>query len=123
MNKAATRKRVVSPVAHPGCAARTRQGARTWRTETSARRVALFASGLQRSDAPGAEMVAEAIKATLRQFGVHGCACRMAQEFGDHPDAAAERMRWICQLAAEVPAWPPSLAATGRTGSSAGNGT
>jgi hypothetical protein len=28
----------------------------------------------------------------------------MAQEFGDHPDAAAERMRWICQLAAEVPA-------------------
>ena len=51
------------------------------------------------------------------------CACRMAQEFGDHPDAAAERMRWICQLAAEVPAWPPSLAATGRTGSSAGNGT
>jgi hypothetical protein len=66
-------------------------------------------------------MVAEAIKATLRQFGVHGCACRMAQEFGDHPEAAAERMRWICQLAADVPAWPPRLAATGRTGSSAGN--
>ena len=50
------------------------------------------------------------------------CACRMAQEFGDQPEAAAERMRWICQLAAEVPAWPPSLAATGRTGSSAGSG-
>ena len=72
MNKAATRTRVMSPLAHPDRAARTRQGARTWRTETSARRVALFASGLQRSDAPGAEMVAEAIKATLRQFGVHG---------------------------------------------------
>jgi len=24
----------------------------------------------------------------------------MAQEFGDHPDAAAERMRWARQLAA-----------------------
>jgi hypothetical protein len=80
------------------------------------------AADQQRSDAPGAEVVAEAITATLRQFGVHGCACRMAQEFGDHPEAAAERMRWIGQLAAEVPAWPPRLAATGRTGSSAGTG-
>ena len=122
MNKAATRERVMSPIAHPDRAARTRQGARTWRTETSARRVALFASGLQRSDAPGAAMVAEAIKATVRQFGIHGCVRRMAQEFGDHPEAAAERMRWICQLAGEVPAWTPRLAAADRTGSSAGYG-
>jgi len=64
---------------------------------------ALFASGLQRSDAPTAEMVAEAIRRTVRRFGIRGCVSRMAQEFGDHPDAAAERMRWIRQLAAELP--------------------
>ena len=64
---------------------------------------ALFASGLQRSDAPTAEMVAEAVQRSVRQFGIRGCVSRMAQEFGDHPDAAAERMRCIRQLAAEVP--------------------
>ena len=73
---------------------------------TSARRAALFASGLQRSDAPTVGMAAEAVTAAVRRFGVHGCANRMAQEFGDHPDAATERMRWVCQLTAEMPAWP-----------------
>jgi hypothetical protein len=34
----------------------------------------------------------------VRQFGIAGCAARMAQEFGDHPEAAASRMRWIRQL-------------------------
>jgi len=28
----------------------------------------------------------------------------MAQEFGDHPQAAAERMRWVRQLAAAAAA-------------------
>jgi hypothetical protein len=28
----------------------------------------------------------------------------MAQEFGDHPDAAAARMRWVRQLIASRPA-------------------
>ena len=56
---------------------------------------ALFASGLQRSDAPGPGSVAEAIRATMARFGAGGCASRMAQEFGDHPEAAAERMRWV----------------------------
>jgi hypothetical protein len=60
---------------------------------------ALFASGLQPSDAPTAEMVAQAIHRTLRQFGPGGCAGRMAQEFGDHPDTAATRMHWVRQLA------------------------
>jgi len=54
---------------------------------------ALFASRLQQSEAPTAEAVAEAIRATVRQFGIRGCACQMAQEFGDHPEAAAERVR------------------------------
>ena len=59
---------------------------------------ALFASGLQQSDAPTAETVAETIRATVWQFGIRGCAGLMAQEFGDHPEAAAERMRWVRQL-------------------------
>jgi len=78
-------------------------GGMTTQNVTGARCEALFASGLQRSDAPTAEMVAEAIQQSVRQFGIRGCVSRMAQEFGDHPDAAAERMRWIRQLAAEVP--------------------
>lgn len=68
-----------------------------------ARCEALFASALQRSDAPDAEVVAEAIRATVRRFGTRGCAGRMAQEFGDHPEEAAERMRWVRQLVAEHP--------------------
>jgi hypothetical protein len=61
---------------------------------------ALFASALQQSDTPTADMVAEAIICAVQQFGIDGCAGQMAQEFGDHPDAAAKRMRWARQLAA-----------------------
>ena len=68
-----------------------------------ARCEALFASALQRSDAPTPELVAETITRTVLQFGTRGCAGRMAQEFGDHPEAAAERMRWVRQLVAETP--------------------
>ena len=63
---------------------------------------ALFASWLQPSDAPTAQTVAEAITFAMGHFGIRGCVGRMAQEFGDHPDAAAERMRWVRQLAAET---------------------
>ena len=65
---------------------------------------ALFASSLQQSDAPTAETVAETIRATVRQFGIRGCVGVMAQEFGDHPEAAAERMRWVRQLLTGAPA-------------------
>jgi hypothetical protein len=58
---------------------------------------ALFASGLRRSDAPAAASVAEAISRVVRRSGTRGCAVRMAQEHGDHPLAAAERMRWVRQ--------------------------
>jgi hypothetical protein len=67
-----------------------------------ARCAALFASGLQRSDAPTSEAVAEAVSRAIRQFGVRGCAGRMAQEFGDHPEAAVDRMRWVRRLVAET---------------------
>jgi glycine/serine hydroxymethyltransferase len=68
------------------------------RTVDGARCQALFASGLQPSDAPGADTVTEAIRATVALFGSRGCAIRMAQEFGDHPEAATERMRWARSL-------------------------
>jgi hypothetical protein len=66
-----------------------------------ARCQALFSSGLQPSDTPTAYMVATAISRAVQQFGIRGCAGRMAQEFGDHPDAAARRMRWVRQLIAQ----------------------
>jgi hypothetical protein len=89
---------------HPAPAGTTRHSQPARRAVTDERRVALFASGLQRSDTPSTAMAAEAITATVRGIGIDGCVGRMAQEFGDHPDAAAERMRWICQLTAEAPA-------------------
>lgn len=63
---------------------------------------ALFASQLQPSDALTAETVADAIGRTVRQFGPAGCASQMAQEFGDHPEAATDRMRWIRQLTGDL---------------------
>lgn len=55
---------------------------------------ALFVSGLQRSDEPTAGQVRQAVAGALRAFGCLGCAARVAQEFGDHPETAASRMRW-----------------------------
>ena len=65
---------------------------------------ALFVSRLQQSEAPTAETVAEAIRATVRQFGIRGCVGLMAQEYGYHPEAAVQRMRWVRQLLTGVPA-------------------
>jgi len=67
-----------------------------------ARREALFASGLQRSDVLTADALTEVIGHTVRRLGIRGCISLMAQEFGDHPEAAAERMRWVRQLALEA---------------------
>jgi hypothetical protein len=102
-----------------GAPATTNLGAPARAAVTGAHHVALFASGLQRSDMPTAVMAAEAITATVRRFGIRGCLSRMAQEFGDHPDAAAERMRWICQLTAQMPAWPQRPAGAGHPASRA----
>ena len=72
---------------------------------------ALFASGLQRSDAPTGEAMAEAVSRTVRQYGVRGCAGLMAQEFGDHPEAAMDRMRWVRQLVGGLAAYSTQRAA------------
>jgi len=71
----------------------------TWPTVNDVRCEALFASGLQQSEASSASSVAESISRALFRCGTQGCADRMAQEFGDHPQEAAERMRWVRHLA------------------------
>src|SRR5690348_16559242 len=69
-----------------------------------ARCTALFASGLQRSDAPTPEMLTEMISQMVRRLGITGCTSRMARGCGDHPEAAASRMRWIRQLIGQASA-------------------
>jgi hypothetical protein len=59
---------------------------------------ALFASALQRSDDPSPDEIRRSIMRTVRALGSRGCAEQVAQEFGDHPDGAAARMRWARQL-------------------------
>ncbi len=60
---------------------------------------ALFVSALQRSDDPSAGQVHQAIAAAVGALGGRGCAERVAQEFGDHPETAVPRMRWARALA------------------------
>jgi hypothetical protein len=71
---------------------------------------ALFASVLQRSDRPSAGQVRKAIATTVRAFGGVGCVQRVAQEFGDHPEAAVDRMRWARAVADELFASPSAAA-------------
>jgi hypothetical protein len=63
---------------------------------------ALFVSGLQRCDAPSASQVRQAVAESIRAFGYSGCAGRVAQEFGDHPETAVGRMRWARAVAGEA---------------------
>jgi len=55
---------------------------------------ALFASALQRSDELSVSQIRQAIATAIDGYGAAGCAGRVAQEFGDHPETAAVRMRW-----------------------------
>jgi hypothetical protein len=68
---------------------------------------ALFVSVLQRSDEPSLTQVRQAIATVVRAYGGRGCAQRVAQEFGDHPETAVARMRWARAVAGEVLASPP----------------
>ena len=63
-------------------------------TASTVRADALFASALQRSDDPGAAQIRQAIAGSLAAFGPLGCAERVAQAYGEHPETAAPRMRW-----------------------------
>jgi hypothetical protein len=63
---------------------------------------AIFVSRLQRGDDPSAGQVRQAVTAAIRAFGYSGCAERVAQEFGDHPETAVIRMRWARAVAREA---------------------
>ena len=69
---------------------------------SAARADALFVSALQRSEELSTGQVRQAVAAAVRAFGSRGCAARVAQEFGDHPDTAVARMRWARVVAAEA---------------------
>lgn len=81
---------------------------------------ALFASTLQRSDDLERGQVQAVIMAAVRELGPRGCAARVAQEFGDHPDTAVLRMRWACGLVDRLygrhvkvdPSFPPTAPIT-----------
>lgn len=66
---------------------------------SAVRAEALFASVLQRSDRPSPGQVRKAVAEAIRAHGGRGCAELVAQEFGDHPEAAVERMRWAREVA------------------------
>jgi hypothetical protein len=55
---------------------------------------ALFVSTLQPSEHPGTALVRDTVTAQVFHLGETECSARVAQEFGDHPEAAAERMQW-----------------------------
>jgi hypothetical protein len=63
---------------------------------------AVFVSALRRCDEPSAGQVRQAVAAAVRAFGCSGCAGRVAQEFGDHPETAVIRMRWARGVAREA---------------------
>jgi hypothetical protein len=63
---------------------------------------ALFVSVLQRSEHPDAGQVRRAVAAAVRQYGDCGCAAQVAQEYGEHPEIAADRMRWARGAVAEA---------------------
>ena len=69
---------------------------------SAARADALFVSALQRSEELSTGQVRQAVVSAVRAFGSRGCAERVAQEFGDHPDTAVARMRWARTVAAET---------------------
>lgn len=85
---------------------------------------AVFVSALQRCEHPSDDQIRQAGAAAVRGFGARGCAERVAQEYGDHPETAAARMRWACIRARQAfkdqapeAAWPrpPSQPGPGRT--------
>jgi hypothetical protein len=59
---------------------------------------ALFVSDLQPTQSPSTQVISATIERMIQQYGVDGCAARMASEFGDHPDLAVRRMIWIRRI-------------------------
>lgn len=84
----------------------------------TARSEALFASDLSAAqDASPAEVSAAIAAALIRHGGVHGCAARLASEYGEHPETAVMRMQWA--LGAVRNAYPAATCRSGRHGDTA----
>jgi hypothetical protein len=75
---------------------------------------ALFASALQRSDDPTLVEVRAAVSASLRRYGVRGCAGHVAYEFGEHPIEAVTRMSWVLAQVRSAYAHTPAAKALGK---------
>jgi hypothetical protein len=71
-------------------------------SDSAVRAGALFASALQRSDRPSPGQVRQAIAGAVARYGDSGCAARVAEAFGEHPETAVTRMRWARTLVADV---------------------
>jgi len=69
---------------------------------------ALFVSSLQPSQHPSRAEVEGAVEAMVLLHGSDGCAGLVAQEFGDHPEAARARMCWCLAAVAEAFASVPA---------------
>jgi hypothetical protein len=76
-----------------------------------ARREALFVSYLQESQHPSVDQVRAAIQFTVGTLGLRDCLARVAQEFGEHPETAVLRMRWVNEMVAWAYACPPTARA------------
>ena len=63
---------------------------------------ALFTSVLQRSDEPSPGQIRQAIAAAFAAYGGPGCAARVAQAFGEHPETAVTRKRWARSMVARA---------------------
>lgn len=62
----------------------------------------LFASQVQPSHSPSRYQVHATITAMAVEYGTRWCAARVAQEFGDHPDTAVQRMAWARDVVADT---------------------
>ena len=72
-------------------------------TMTVARAEALFASTADTGQWLGREELATVIRGAVRRYGgIRGCAEQMAFAYGEHPEAAAERMRWARRCVKDV---------------------
>ena len=71
-------------------------------SSSAARADGLFASPLQRSGEPSARQVRQAIATAIGVHGMRGCAARVAQAYGDHPETAPTRMRWALTAVASA---------------------
>jgi hypothetical protein len=71
-------------------------------TLESVRAEALFASDVQISEQPNSERVRTAVIESVQRHGSRGCAEIVAQEFGEHPETAAQRMLWVLRAVRSV---------------------